>query len=61
MKVIKPGVLPTELRLRGTCTHCGCEVEFKTGEAQRHTHRNETYYSVPCPTKECGRSISVEV
>ena len=61
MKIIKEGKLPEEKLLRGTCGYCKCEVEFKQGEATRNSHRNETYYTVTCPTLNCHHSITVEV
>lgn len=62
MKITKPGALPDEEVLKGTCTHCKCEVEFTKGEARdiQHSPKNEVYYMIDCPTKGCGRNISVE-
>jgi hypothetical protein len=60
MKIIKPGVLPGTTELKGECGHCKAVVQFAISEARCHTHRNETHYSVKCPTSKCPEAISVE-
>ena len=60
MKIIKHGVLPGTIELKGECGHCKAIVQFAVSEAKCHTHRNETYYSVLCPTPSCAKAITVE-
>jgi hypothetical protein len=60
MKVIKKGTLPQAVKYQGECSRCKAVVQFAREEAKVYSHRNETYYSVQCPTKGCGASISVE-
>lgn len=60
MKVVKEGKLPSSYVFRGECGHCKAQVQFEASEAQVSSHRNETYYTVKCPTQGCTRTISVE-
>lgn len=60
MKIIKEGKLPEAVEFKGECGNCKTVVQFSASEARRHTHRNETYYSVKCPTKGCVKDITVE-
>lgn len=60
MKVIKEGKLPEAQVFKGECGHCTAQVLFSASEAQVSSHRNETYYTVKCPTNGCAHTISVE-
>jgi len=51
MKVLKPGVLPENRPLVGSCPNCGCRVEVAAKEA--------TDGAVACPTEGCGKTIRV--
>jgi Rieske Fe-S protein len=60
MKIVKPGQLKSERVYTGTCTNCGCVVEFKEGEAEYRSYpRNESALVVKCPTPKCHKEIFV--
>lgn len=60
MKIIKPGVLNTEV-LCGTCERCGCEVEVDKSDLKNANVRSldakPPFTYVDCPTKFCGEQI----
>jgi len=60
MKIVKPGKLPELEVLHGTCHCCKCEIEIMLKDCKSDTHRNETIYSVMCPTEGCGHTINPE-
>ena len=59
MKVLKEGRLPGEAVCRGTCTHCGAEVEYRVKDARpvRGHPMDPPTYAVRCPTPGCGLEI----
>lgn len=58
MRVIKQGVNPATVQLRGTCNNCRTEVEFSPIEAKFSSdQRDGDFYTVECPT--CSKSIHV--
>lgn len=59
MKTLKEGKLPETAVMYGACSHCGCQIECSRMECEMFNSRNETYWSVPCPTTGCCRMISV--
>lgn len=59
VEVVRPGQLPTERRMAGTCDYCKCEVRCLQGDAREEASgRNETDYRVDCPTAGCGKRIT---
>ena len=58
MEILKEGKLPSERLIRGKCTLCRAEVQWKQSEGQVQSHRNEDYWFINCPTPKCGRQIS---
>lgn len=54
MKIVKEGKIPS---FAGKCILCGCEVEAEYREFVSDGYGNRMI--VACPTKECGRSISL--
>lgn len=61
MKIIRPGVLNTEV-LCGTCERCGCEVEVSKEECKELTGfsaDSEHYKFIVCPTPFCGEQIRI--
>ena len=57
MKIVKPGKVPGDRLLRGTCRTCGCVVECKQSEARYEGRdpREPGAWYVPCPTAGCGQ------
>ena len=55
MNIIKEGKIPSFV---GKCTLCGCEVEAEYKEFVSDGYSGIRMI-VACPTKECGRSISL--
>lgn len=43
MQIIKRGVLPSEMKFRGECSNCGCQIEC-------HSHELKGGHCVECPT-----------
>jgi hypothetical protein len=71
MKIIKPGVVPDEVKYRipddellyiGKCYQCGCVFEVNRSMCRWLPHPNlpETIIVTACPTEGCGVKI-VEV
>ena len=58
MDTLKEGKLPSERLIRGKCTLCRAEVQWKQSEGQVQSHRNEDYWLINCPTPKCGHQIS---
>lgn len=58
MQILKPGKLPEKKLIKGTCSRCRAEVQWEQGEGKTQTHRNEDYWFIDCPTKDCGQQIS---
>ena len=59
MKILKPGQIPEEKVLRGTCPRCKCEVECMAHEAAgcADPRDGSVTYTVECPTPRCrGRT-----
>jgi hypothetical protein len=57
MKTIKPGKLPSEEVMRGTCHHCKAVYEAKKGELKYVADQREgDYYTAQCLT--CHDSVS---
>lgn len=61
MKIIKPGKLPGDRPMRGTCRVCGCVVICTQAEAayQHDPRPGESCHTVACPTNGCGATIVV--
>ena len=59
MRVIKRGIIPSELLVLATCGYCHSELEFTVAEAKMNTGaRNESIYFVECPV--CRRTVTQE-
>lgn len=59
VKIVKGGLPPDTVMMRGTCAVCGCVVECSLGEAG-WTHEGgfgSVVNYTPCPEKKCGRPI----
>ncbi len=57
IKVVSPGILPSDIKYDAVCTHCKCRFEF-TGADGKITsdQRDGAFITVPCPT--CNRTVS---
>lgn len=53
MEIIKEGVLRDSVKLRYTCSECGCIFELERGEISKHI--DEPYYEIACPC--CGHCV----
>lgn len=62
LTIIKPGKLPVETILQGTCRNCCCEVECPPSAANgcRGPGDSVPNYSVICPTMGCGWTITLD-
>lgn len=49
MKIIRRGVLPTEITYCNTCRECGTVYSFNISEVKTASDRNETWYYCRCP------------
>jgi|FAXJ01.1.fsa_nt_gi hypothetical protein len=62
MKIIRKGILPTNIIYTGTCGYCHCELECNYTEVSKRDlgdrYSGEIIeHSIPCPTKGCSRQI----
>ena len=56
MTIIKEGDLQKPKKIkRFECHECGCVWEAERKEYKEESARNESYYSMPCPT--CGKTV----
>lgn len=56
MKILKPGVAPSDRIYTGTCAICHAEVEFARHEGTDGGQRDPGIY-VKCPTPKCDGMI----
>lgn len=60
MKILQPGLAPSEKEYEASCLTCKCRIQFKQHEADAwHGGRNESGYKIKCPTRNCGDWIWV--
>jgi hypothetical protein len=61
MRIVKPGVLPGDQLMHGTCLACGCQVEAKRSEVEAKAKgakkQSPVSPAAPCPTTGCNGSI----
>lgn len=61
MKIIKEGLAKGDNEHEGTCVYCNCKVRFKQKEATyKFFPRNESCWTIKCPTHGCGATIYVD-
>lgn len=60
MKILKPGKLPENDIMRGTCYRCDCEVECKRSECKLDQSFGSCDMLVDCPTEGCYVRITME-
>lgn len=58
MKILKPGRREADRLFKGTCSSCGCQIEFHQHEGQIiRDSRDGDYIRINCPT--CFTYITV--
>jgi DNA-directed RNA polymerase subunit RPC12/RpoP len=56
IEVIRKGQLPSERTVRGSCSHCRAELQWKAKDGQHGScQRDGEWNTVKCP--ECGHSV----
>lgn len=58
IQVLKEGKLPSNQKYKVSCGTCKAEFTFLRSDASTHSHRNEVYVCVNCPT--CGKQVCAD-
>lgn len=62
MQILKAGKIPGDIKYRGTCCNCKCQVEVLGKETtMKQAEYNTIDRKVACPTRGCENEILVFV